>query len=249
MTLSRDAVPYSQALRAARRTIVDVFSRYAQSAVKDDDALRSAAATLFGAGRWPQYGALRPQVAIMIFADLTQAVACMTRIAPQASLNARQDIESMLLRHWRSNRSLPKPLASEPEVVEAHERLIGNMTALRDALNADEDFVVFKTIVGYNSVFPHQWEEPKRNLSRDKDARNRRQDELADTITRENWPVWRTRLATAARVESNDAATFPPYTRFLSSVATRQPGLAFELLANRDILPDWTISPVRLRPP
>lgn len=244
VTLSRGTVPYSPALETARRTVVDVYSRYAQSAIADDDALHGAAATLFDSGRWPQRGALRPEIAIMIFADLAKAVECLTRIAAQASLNARQDIESMLFQHWRSNRWLPEHLASEADVVEAHDRLIETMTGLRDALNADEEFVVFKTIVGYKSVFPHQWDEEAGDFRRDEGVRNRHQDELADTITRDNWPVWTTRLATAACVKSNDAATFPPYTRFLSAIATRQPGLAFELLADRDILPDWTIPPV-----
>ena len=244
VTLSRSTVPYSQTLQAARTTVVEVFSRYAHRAVKDDSALRSAATTLFDCGRWPQRGALRPETAIMVIADLAHAVECMTRIAPQASLNARQDIESMLFQHWRSNIWLPKHLASEPEVVEVHGRLIETMIALREALNADEEFVIFKTIVGYKSVFPHQWEEERGDFGRDEDARNRRQDELADTITRQNWPVWKARLATAAHVKSNDGATFPPYRRFLSEIATRQPRLAFELLIDRSILPDWTIPPI-----
>ena len=244
VTLSDAAVTFSPALEAARRTVVDVFSRYAQSAIEDDDALHSAATTLFDSGRWPQRGALRPEIAIMIFADLAHAVECMARIAPQASLNARQGMEWMLFQHWRSNRSLPKHLASEPEIVEAHQRLIETIMALRDALNADEEFVVFKTIVGYKSVFPYQWEQERGNFRRDEDARNRRQDELADTITHENWSIWKERLATAARVRSNDAATFPPFARFLSAIATRQPELAFELLIVRNILPEWTIRPI-----
>ena len=241
VTLSQGAVAYSPALETARRTVVDVFSRYAQSAVNDDNALQSAATALFDSGRWPQHGTLRPETAIMIIADLAQAVERLTRIAPLASLSARQDIESMLFRHWRSKKSLPGHLASVPEVVEAHEQLVENMMALRETLNADEEFVVFKTIVGYNSVFPHQWDEERREFRRDENVRNRRQDELADTITRENWPVWKERLATAAGVGSSDAATFPPFTRFLSAIAARQPGLAFDLLIDRITLPDWTI--------
>ena len=244
VTLSRGTVPYSEALQAARTTVVDVFSKYAQSAVKDDNALRSATTTLFDSGRWPQRGALRPEITIMILADLAQAVECITEIAPQASLNTRQDFESVLFQYWRSHRSLPKHLASEPDVVEAHERLIGHMTALRDALNADEEFVVFKTIVGYKSVFPHQWNEESGELRRDEDIRHRRQDDLVDSITAENWPVWKTRLATAAQVRSNDAATFPPYTRFLAAIAAQKPCLAFDLLVDRSLLPEWTIRPI-----
>ena len=150
----------------------------------------------------------------------------------------------MLLQHWRRNRSLPEHLASDSKVVEAHDQLVVSITALRDSLNADEEFVVFKTIVGYKSILPHHWEEGRRDSKRDEAVRNQRQDEFADSITDENWPIWKARLATAAHVKSNDGATFPPYRQFLSAVATRQPRLAFELLADRSNLPGLTIQPL-----
>ena len=180
----------------------------------------------------------------MILADLAYAVECMLPIATEASLSARQDLESMLFQCWLRNRSLPNHIASEPKVVAAHERLTSNMIALREALNTDVEFVAFKTIVGYKSIFPHQWEEERPDFKRDEAIRNERQDELADSITQDNWPIWKARLQTAAQVQSNDLATFPPYARALSAIATRQPRLAFELLVDRSILPDWTIQPI-----
>ena len=244
LTIHRGAITHSQALERARNSVIDVISGFAQSAIGDDGALRRATRSLFDSGRWPQTGALRHEVAIMILADLTHAVERMLPIATEASPNARQDLESMLFQCWRRNRSLPNHLASEPKVVAAHERLTSNMIALREALNADEEFVVFKTIVGYKSIFPHQWKEEIRDVNRDEAIRNQRQAELADGVTQDNWPMWKGRLATAARVKSNDFATFPPYARFLSAIATRQPRLAFELLVDRSILPDWTIKPI-----
>ena len=244
VTLSRSAITYSPDLEAARRSVVDVFSRYAHNVIKDDDALQSVLTTLFDSGRWLQHGAIPPKIVIMIFEELAHAVECITPTAPQASLNSRQNIESILFQRWRLNRLLPKSLASESEVVEAHQRLIEAIKALRDVLNADQEFTIFKTIVGYKSIFPHQWVEENDDFTHNEEVRILRQDELADTITSENWPVWKTRLATAARVKSNELATFPPYVRFLSSIATRKPRLSFELLADRSILPDWTISPI-----
>ena len=244
VTYSRCVITYSHALEAARRTVVNVISGYARSAIEDDDALQNATTTLFECNRWPRKDDLQPQIAMMILADLAHAVGYMTRFACEASLNARQDLESMLFRLWRWVGSLPKCLASEPKVVEVHKRLIGEITAFREALNADEEFVIFKTIVGYKSIFPHQWEEGRGQFNRDETIRNQLQDELADSITHENWPIWKARLETAARVKSNDGATFPPYDRFLSAIATRQPRLAFDLLADRTILPDCTIRPI-----
>lgn len=244
VTLHRGVIVHSDALEKARRMVVETIAAFAESVTSNDDALLSAVNSLFNSGRTPQYGALTPELAVMIFSDLAHAVDSMIGFAPKASLNVRQDIESQLLQYWRWNRLLPEHLSSVAEVVEAHEQLLKNMLRLRDTLNVDEDFVAFKTIVGYKSVFPHQWDEEELDFDRDETVRHQRQDELADSITPENWSTWKTRLATAANIKSIDGATFPPYGRFLSAVAARHPTLAFELLSDRSILPDWTIHPI-----
>lgn len=244
MTLHRGAVVHSCDLQKARRTIIETIAACAESVTGDDDELQSAISSLFDSGRWPQNGVESPELAAMIFSDLAYALERMIEFASKASLNVRQDIESRLLQYWRWNRSLPEHLRSETRVVEAHHQLINNMIRLRETLNADEEFVAFKTIVGYKSAFPHQWDEERWDFERDEAVRELRQDELADSITPENWSTWKSWLATAANVKSNDLATFPPYARFLSAVVARQPTLAFELLSDRSILPDWTIHPI-----
>ena len=221
--------------------VVETIAAYAESVTGNDDDLQSAISTLFDSGRTPQNGMETPELAAMILSDLAHAVECIIGLAPRASLHVRQDIESRLLQYWRRNRSLPERLRSAARVVEAYDRLVKNMTRLREILKADEDFVAFKTIVGYKSVLPHQWDEEGSDYRSDEAVREQRQNELADSITPENWPTWKPRLATAAKV---NFATFPPYRRFLSAIAARQPTLAFELLCDRSILPDWTIHPV-----
>ena len=244
ITLHRGAVVHSNDLAKARRMAIETIAVYAESVTGDDDALQSAVSSLFDSGRWPQNGVESPELAAMILSDLAFAVERMIGFVPEVSHNARQDIESRLLRYWRANRSLPEYLPSTETVVETHQTLVENMIRLRETLNADEEFVAFKTIVGYKSVFPHQWDEDRWDFESDEAVRELRQDELADSITPENWSTWKSWLATAASVKSNDLATFPPYARFLSAVADRQPTLAFELLSDRSILPDWTIHPI-----
>ena len=244
MTLHRGVIVHSDDLEKARRMVVETIAAYAETVTGNDDALQSAVNSLFESGRRPQNGTESPELATMILSDLALAVERMIAFAPKASLNARQDIESQLLRHWRWNRTLSEDLRSVPTVVEAHDRLLKNMTVLRGTLNSDEDFLAFKTIVGYKSVFPHQWDEERSDFERDQAVRHQRQDELANSIAPENWSTWKSRLATAASVKSEDFATFPPFERFLSVVAARRPTLAFELLYDRSILPDWTICPV-----
>ena len=242
VTIHRGVIGHSEALETARTTMIDIVGGYAESMVANDDEFQSAIECLFSVGRRPHQGA-KADVIAMILLDLAHSVERITGLVNVASLDSRQDIESHLLRYWRWNKSPPQHLISADNVVAAHEKLINQILLLRETMNADEDFVTFKTIVGYQSVFPHMWEDDKLDFSRNEAVRNQEQDRLADAITEEDWPLWKSRLVAAAAVKSHDGATFPPYARFLSVVADRHPDLAFDLL-NDDDMPAWTMRPI-----
>ena len=244
VTFHRGVVVHSEALGKARRTALDIIATYAEDVVADDESFQSAIETLFAAGRKPHHGTESPEIAAMIRSDLAYAVERISAFASEASLNARQDIESQLLHYWRWNKSLPDHLVAAENVVNVHGQLINNMETLRETLNTDEDYVAFKTIVGDKSVFPHMWEEDRSDFKRDEAVRHERQNKLAETITVENWPLWKSRLATAASVKSNNPSTLSPYARFLSVLADGHPALAFDLLTDREIMPTWTIRPI-----
>ena len=243
-TFHKGVIVHSEALAMARRTVVEIISAYAESVAGNDDALRDAITALFDSCRLPRKGSDSPVLAAMIFSDMAHAAHRMNRFAPRASLNARQEIEARLRQWWDWNRRLPEPLRAAPSTVAAHECLIRNIIIVRDTLNADEEFTAFKTIVSYNSVFPHHWEENQSDHDRDMAVRDQRQGELADSITSDNWSIWKSRLSIAANVKPESFSTFPPYDQFLWAIAVRQPKLAFELLSDRNILPDWTIIPL-----
>lgn len=244
MTLRRGAVVHSSGLEKARRMVIEVIADYAESVTENEEALKDAIGSLFDSGRRPMNCAESPEAAAMILSDLAYAVDRMVGLVPEIRFDARQDIEYQLLNYWRLNVSLSEHLSSVDAVVEAHEQLIKNMKRLREALNADEEFVVFKTIVGYRSVFSHQWDELRLDFKRDEAVRDQLQDQQADGITPDNWATWKSRLATAANVKSVNLATFLPFERFLSVVADRRPPLALELLSDRSILSNRTIPPI-----
>ena len=243
-TFHRGVIIHSDALAKARRTVIDLIATHAESVIADEDAFRVAVSTLFDAGRAAHAPRESVKVAAMILGDLAHAIERITRLIDGASLNARQHIESRLLQYWRWNKTLPERFGSAGMAAAAHKRLLAAMTTLRDKLNADEDFVAFKTMVGFKSVFPHMWEDDKRDHNRDEALRHKAQDGLIDSITPETWGLWKTRLGNAARVKSIDMATFPPYGRFVSVLAERHPDFAVDLLQDRDAMPEWTIRPL-----
>ena len=244
VTIRQRPIEHSPPLEEARRKVIDVIATYAESVVPDDKLFQSAIEPLIAAGDQPRHGVASADVAAMIYSDLACALERITQFASKASLNSQQHIESKLLRYWRWYKSLPQHLASVADVVSAHGQLVKNMIHLRETLNSHEQFIAFKTIVGYQSVFPREWEEASMDFDRREATRRQKQQELADNITIENWSDLKSLLATAAKVQSNNLLTFPPYVEFLFLLAERRRDLAFGLLTDREAMPAWTIRPL-----
>ncbi|WP_084396174.1 MULTISPECIES: RelA/SpoT domain-containing protein [Hyphomonadaceae] len=243
VTFHTGAIIYSDALAAARRNALDVLILLAVAAPSEDDQ-RLAISNLFIAGSGPQHGAYSNDVMAMILDDSAHLLHALQPILTQKPMDVRQDYEQRILHLWRRYRSLSDDLMRDAKVAKARTQLIDTIFALRDALNVDEEFVIFKTLVGFRSVFPHMWEDNGFDFRKDQRIRDQRQDELLDSISEETWGNWKQRLGRAAAVQSNDLATFPPLVRFFEQIARRHPTFGMNLLNDRDLLPYWTLAPL-----
>lgn len=244
VTISRGAIVHSKDLERARKTVIEVISKYAEIVVDNDSLLLGAIDSLFSAGRVSQHGAASADAIAMICSDVAYVIELITGFVNDASLSSRQSIESRLLERWRWNNSLPPRLSTHSKVSDAQKEFVDNTNKLREILNEDEEFVVFKTIVGYESVLPHMWVDSSVDFNRDQAMRRNQQEQLAASITDGNWTIWKNRLAKTAEIQSFDLMTFPPLVQFLAMIADKQPVLTFDLLVDREIMPSWTIPPI-----
>ena len=240
VTFHADVVIFSDALAKARRQAIDTLVKIA-SETDNDDTLRLQLSKLFLASRTPQHNGATDQIMEMILGDAAHMLAEIRPVLTKADLSVRQNMEDELLSVWHCYRSLPDDLAKIPAVASAQAQLINRIIEVRDALNADEAYVTFKTIVGFRPVFPHMWEDDQMDFERSQAERDARQDVLAEAITPATWRIWKPQLIEAAQVKSNDLATFPPYKRFIGLLAASQPELALDLLRERDAMPRWTV--------
>ena len=245
VTFHTGAIIYSDALAVARRDALDMLIQLAATAPSEDDQ-RLAISSLFIAGSSPQHATYSNDVTAIILDDSAYMLHALIPILTHKPMDVRQDFEQRILNLWRRYRSLPDNLASDAKIAETQTQLIEAVIAIRDALNEDEEFVIFKTLVGFRSVFPHMWEDDGFDFKKDQLIRDERQDELLDSISGATWDVWKQRLGHAAAVQSNDGATFPPLIRFFQQIATRHPALGVDLLTDRDLLPRWTLDPIAI---
>ena len=112
---------------------------------------------------------------------------------------------------------------ADPAVATARQRLTEKIFSFRDLVNRDRGFVVYKTLVGYQSVFPPAWEDAEFDLQGQDAYRGQRIGKLVTEVTEESADEWLAVLSRCARTESNDLATFPSFGRFLEELGRSKP--------------------------
>lgn len=106
--------------------------------------------------------------------------------------------------------------------------------AFRDAANANQDFVRYKILVGYESVFADMWDNSSTPYDEREDWRAKEIDKLVDDVSDQNTDNWLALIRRCAATKSNDLATFPPFTQFLEKLGERKPDFALRCLTEAD---------------
>src|SRR4051812_39354896 len=92
----------------------------------------------------------------------------------------------------------------------------------------------YKTLVGYQSVFPPAWESDEFNYKEMHAYRGDRIKELVNEIDVSNADKWLETLIRCARTESNDLATFPSFGQFLNQLSEEKPDVILGYLDQLD---------------
>ncbi|WLG46670.1 hypothetical protein [Pseudomonas sp. FP1740] len=106
---------------------------------------------------------------------------------------------------------------------------------VKAVIDSNEEYTIYKTLVGFEGIFG-DWSKSNHDESFElgsQDFRVREARAIASRIADEDLDIWRRRILTFAKTESNDLATFPVFYEFLTEVASFYPNFALDLL-NKD---------------
>ena len=116
-------------------------------------------------------------------------------------------------------------MQTDPDIIALRDRIAELAKAFRTEVNADEEFVIYKVLVGIDPVFPPAWEDRDFifDHNREQTYREARAEELLQSVNSENAEEWFDRLCRFAAIKSIDGATFIEMTKFLERLAAMQP--------------------------
>ena len=226
VTFHRGAVVASDALRLTRTKAIELLKRQFTLA-EDDVERRGVLQALQAATRAPYGGGYSNELARMVADDTRAIIEFQAEIAPTLSFELLQTAEDRIHRFYWMYADLPETMRDDSDLVAARAGVKSAALGFREIANANPDFVIYKTLVGFNSVFPPAWGNKEFGYEQTTAYRAEQVEALLASVEATNADAWFDRINRCARTESDDAATFPVFGNFLERLAEKQPTIVF----------------------
>ena len=233
VTIHRGAVVTSDALRVVRTKAIDLL-KLQFSLAETESERRAVLLALQAATSTPISGGYSNALAKLVMDDTRTIMEFQTEIAPTLSLQLLQKTEDQIHRYYWRYAVLPETMREDPALVAARAQVEAAALAFREVANSDPDFVIFKTLVGFNSVFPPAWEEKDFHYEQAEAYRTEQVEALLTSVDAASADAWFDRINRYAQIESDDAATFPVFGKFLERLAEAQPAIVLSYINRID---------------
>jgi len=222
MTLHTGSVVPSEALVKLRAEALDNLMKLFGSASSDDER-RHTQLAMFEATRTSHSASYPQELLVCILDDSARVTDFCGEIAATDAYEILQTTEDTLLWLHRRTQGICNDPKADAATLAAANRLSASVLAFRDAANANRLFTIYKTLVGFDSVFPPMWENENFDVADEEAYRYERIDELVAEVNDENADEWYVIIQRCAQTESKDLATFPSFGRFLEKLSRAQP--------------------------
>ena len=222
VTLSRGSTPPSEALATMRGHAIELLKELYRTGSADSEKQQTKLAML-EATRRPMNGTTSNEQLQSILENSRGIVDFFAEIASGESYEMLQTLERSLLWMYRHNQGNAGAVEPAAAILAARDALNASILNFRGIANANKGFVIYKTLVGHESVFPPAWEGSAFDVKGQELYRKERIDELVGDVNEQNAEEWLNILKRCAATESDDRATFPSLGEFLQKLSEAKP--------------------------
>lgn len=230
VTISSGALPVSDALRKIRDTAIAALFALFDNPNLSSHRWEIVSAMVEGT-RLPNHVAYSAKLCALVLDDSKRIIDELFRRAPGIPHHLLAHIEHEAFWIHRHTKDIPSHETFKADCAESATALLTSIEQFRDAINGADEFVRFKTLVGYVSIFAPDWEDDEFHIHESDGYRKRKAAEYVDSITEATVAEWGRFIGLCASTKSNDGATFPIFGEFLKMLAERKPELAASIFA------------------
>ena len=230
VTLSTGALPASDQLVKIRdKAIKALFAAYDRST--EDAQKRAILSALDAATRTPSQAQYSNELLQTTLKDTKRIVDFVTERAKATSYELLQHLEhTFLYDHFRAKEFAEDPGNRFGCQADAA-ALVSAVFNFRDTINADDRFVRYKVLVGFESVYPDHWTDKEFGYKGAEEHRRAEATLYIEEISAANENEWFDLIVRCAETKTNDSATFPVFGNFISKLAERKPEVGDRFLA------------------
>jgi hypothetical protein len=158
VTLSRAALPVSDEIKTLReKAMSGLFDLFGQST--SEAQKREVMSALQEATRAPQQAEYSNELRSRILLDNRRLVDFLIQRAMEQSYELLEHLEYVFLYDYRRAREIAEDEKDRFGCRSVAKNLVESIEIFRDKVNADQQFVRYKTLVGFESVFPPHWKD------------------------------------------------------------------------------------------
>lgn len=232
LTITSGALPVYEGIKAIRNRAIDgLLALFDGSSTEGEK--REVISALHEATRLPGRASYSNELLQLTLEDTKRMTELLTQRATGQPYELLEHIEhGMLYDYWRA-RQLAADEHDKSGCQQIAKNVMEAIIALRDLINADQQYIRYKTLVGYESVFSFHWDSEAFDYTAANEYRKAQVALYIDEVSDETAEDWYRLIQRCAATKSNDMATFPIFGEFLSQLSKAKPNFAFAL-ARRD---------------
>jgi ppGpp synthetase/RelA/SpoT-type nucleotidyltranferase len=233
ITLHTGSVVVSDELIDTRQKAIDILKRLYINSNQENEK-RNLIAAMSNAMRQPMRGQNTDELIIMVLDDTRSIYEFYHSLVKQEQFEILENLEHDAL--WTYRRSSQwkegNKIGSRAKI--AADKLITTIQQYRDSINKNIDFIRYKTLVGYESVFPESWTNPDFDIEGKDAYRSQKISEYVDLITSKNADDWLVFIKLCSSTNSNDLSTFSTFGQFLTLLSEKKPEIALKYIKALD---------------
>ena len=230
-------MPAVDDLVTIRRSSIDGLLEFYDKAASVEEK-RSILTSLWAATGLPSQAAYSNNLCAIVMRDSNHIVDEITARASIEPFEILEQVERHLLFEHRRAQQIASAADDRFGCKALAQDLDAAILNFRDTVSADAGFVRYKTLVGYESVMPPQWDDEGFDYIKTEGYRRERIVEYVKDLSDETENEWYAVIKRCAATKSNDMATFPLFGEFLVLLAKHKPEIVERFLcrANDDVL-------------
>ncbi len=228
------ALPVFEDIKAIRNRAIDGLIALFDGSFTAGEK-REVVSALREATRLPGRASYSNELLLLTLEDTKRITELLTQRATEQPYELLEHLEhGMLYDYWRA-RQLAADEHDKSGCQQIAKRIMEAIIAFRDLINADQQYIRYKTLVGYESVFSFHWENEAFDYTAANEYRKAQAALYIDEISDETADDWYRLIQRCAATKSNDMATFPIFGEFLHQLSKARPNFALALARRDDV--------------